>query len=253
VAIAIGGTERSSAAPVEPADASGPTPDPAPAGAAVSNEDRALDALVECVLRWGMAKTTVDDVARAAGISRATLYRLFPGGKAAMVQAGTRRMVTQLADAVAADLDGAVDLGDALTRAIVSARRFLSDDEVLQLLLERDPASVQAQLALGGFDQVLDAAAGAMGPALAPFAGSPERGAAASVWAARLLVSYLTDPTADDLGDPEVAGGLVRDFLLPGFAPQGCGTASQSSQSSNPSPHPPTEPAGTTPDQEVTP
>ncbi|MBU6215326.1 MAG: TetR/AcrR family transcriptional regulator [Acidobacteria bacterium] len=233
MAIAVGGTEQSSVTavtsvvrPVEP----------------VSNEDRALDALFDCVLRWGLSKTTVDDVARAAGISRATLYRLFPGGKAAMVQAGTRRMVTELADSVAADLHDAADLGDALTRAIVSARRFLSDDEALQLLLEHDPASVQAQLALGSFDQVLDAAAGAMGPALAPFAGSAERGAAASVWAARLLVSYLTDPTADDLGDPAVAGSLVHDFFLPGFAPQARSIT-----------HPSTDPARTSPDQEVNP
>ena len=232
MAVAIGGTEHSSAVVGSTAAD--------PASAPASNEDRALDALFDCVLRWGLSKTTVDDVARAAGISRATLYRLFPGGKAAMVQAGTRRMVMQLADAVAADLHDAADLGDALTRAIVSARRFLSDDEALQLLLEHDPASVQAQLALGSFDQVLDAAAGAMGPALAPFAGSTERGAAASVWAARLLVSYLTDPTADDLGEPDVAGSLVHDFFLPGFAPQGRSTT-----------HPPTDPAGTTPVQEV--
>ncbi len=233
VTVAVGGTDQSNAL----IDEALPSVD-----APLSNEDRALEALFDCVLRWGLSKTTVDDVARAAGISRATLYRLFPGGKVAMVQAGTRRMVTQLADAVAADLHEATDLGDALTRAIVSARRFLSDDEALQLLLEHDPASVQAQLALGSFDQVLDAAAGAMGSALAPFAGSVERGAAASVWAARLLVSYLTDPTADDLGDPDVAGPLVHDFFLPGFAPQG--TAN----------HPPTtDPASTPPSQEVHP
>lgn len=231
--VAVGGTDRTNAL----LDGALAVVD-APLG----NEDRALDALFDCVLRWGLSKTTVDDVARTAGISRATLYRLFPGGKAAMVQAGTRRMVTQLADAVAADLHDADDLGDALTRAIVSARRFLSDDEALQLLLEHDPASVQAQLALGSFDQVLEAAAGAMGPALAPFAGSDEHGAAAAVWAARLLVSYLTDPTADDLGDPATASALVRDFFLPGFAPQG--TAN----------HPPaTDPASTPPAQEVHP
>ncbi len=211
--------------------------------AATSPADRALDALEECVLRWGLAKTTVDDVARAAGISRATLYRLFPGGKSAMVQAGTHRMVTQLAESLAEDVADATDLGDALTRAIVSARRFLSDDEALQLVLEHDPASIKAQLALGGFEQVLDAAAGAMGPALAPFAGSAERGAAASVWAARLIVSHLVDPSEDDLGDPVVAGALVHEFLLPGFDRQAVRT-------NQPTTHPTTQPAGTAPEEE---
>ena len=35
----------------------------------------------ECIERHGMAKTTVDDVAAASGVSRATIYRIFPGGK----------------------------------------------------------------------------------------------------------------------------------------------------------------------------
>ena len=34
-----------------------------------------------CCERWGRAKTTVDDIATEAGISRATLYRMFPGGR----------------------------------------------------------------------------------------------------------------------------------------------------------------------------
>ena len=54
---------------------------PVPSGPAVSSEDRVLDAAKRCCERWGMAKVTVDDIAAEAGISRATLYRLFPGAK----------------------------------------------------------------------------------------------------------------------------------------------------------------------------
>ena len=42
---------------------------------------RVLEGAYECIARRGMAKTTVDDVAAASGISRATIYRIFPGGK----------------------------------------------------------------------------------------------------------------------------------------------------------------------------
>ena len=35
----------------------------------------------DSIARRGMAKTTVEDVAAASGVSRATIYRLFPGGK----------------------------------------------------------------------------------------------------------------------------------------------------------------------------
>src|SRR5437016_14545038 len=40
---------------------------------------RALDAVLRCIGRFGFAKTTIDDIAREAGCSRATLYRYFDG------------------------------------------------------------------------------------------------------------------------------------------------------------------------------
>src|SRR3954451_22796301 len=40
---------------------------------------RILDAALTCIGRVGLAKTTLDDVAREAGCARGTLYRYFPG------------------------------------------------------------------------------------------------------------------------------------------------------------------------------
>ena len=50
-------------------------------------EQRIVDATTRCIARWGVAKTTLDDVAREASCSRATVYRLFPGGKDAVLEA----------------------------------------------------------------------------------------------------------------------------------------------------------------------
>src|SRR5207244_71690 len=50
-----------------------------------SSTERLLQATFACVARYGIAKTTVEDVAREAGISRATVYRQFPGGKDQLV------------------------------------------------------------------------------------------------------------------------------------------------------------------------
>ena len=44
-------------------------------------EQRILAATIRCVSRWGVGKTTLDDIAREAGCSRATIYRVVPGGK----------------------------------------------------------------------------------------------------------------------------------------------------------------------------
>ena len=42
-------------------------------------DERARTAVLACIGRFGLAKTTIDDIAREAGCSRATLYRYFDG------------------------------------------------------------------------------------------------------------------------------------------------------------------------------
>src|SRR6185312_10727510 len=49
--------------------------------------ERLLQATYDCVARWGLAKTTVEDAAREAGVSRATVYRYFPGGRDELIGA----------------------------------------------------------------------------------------------------------------------------------------------------------------------
>ena len=51
------------------------------AGEPVDSRDRVCAGAYECIARFGLAKTTVDDVARASRVSRATIYRMFPGGR----------------------------------------------------------------------------------------------------------------------------------------------------------------------------
>ena len=51
------------------------------------SSDRVLDAAKRCCERWGIAKVTIDDIATEAGVSRATLYRMFPGGKDVLFEA----------------------------------------------------------------------------------------------------------------------------------------------------------------------
>ncbi|WP_029430115.1 TetR/AcrR family transcriptional regulator [Blastococcus sp. URHD0036] len=52
-------------------------PEPAETAADPDTRDRILRAGMDCVTRYGRAKTTMQDVAVAAGLSRATLYRHF--------------------------------------------------------------------------------------------------------------------------------------------------------------------------------
>ena len=56
-------------------DASSVAGEEARAVHAEAMSERILEATFACVDRWGIAKTTVEDAAREAGVSRATLYR----------------------------------------------------------------------------------------------------------------------------------------------------------------------------------
>src|SRR5271165_6126437 len=42
---------------------------------------RLLEGTYACVVRQGIGGTSLEDAAREAGVSRATLYRYFPGGR----------------------------------------------------------------------------------------------------------------------------------------------------------------------------
>ena len=60
-----------------------------------------VDGTLRCLARQGLAKTTVDDIAREAKLSRATLYRTFPGGKDAIVAAVVETEVARLFSSLA--------------------------------------------------------------------------------------------------------------------------------------------------------
>src|SRR6059058_3568352 len=51
-----------------------------------SVQERVLEGALASIGRYGLARTTVDDVAQASGVSRATIYRHFPGGRDQVVK-----------------------------------------------------------------------------------------------------------------------------------------------------------------------
>ena len=81
------------------------------------NTDAVLDAAKRCVERWGMAKVTIDDIAADAGVSRATLYRLFPGGKDVLYDAMRVRELEEFFTRLTGLVDGVDDLDELLGTA----------------------------------------------------------------------------------------------------------------------------------------
>ena len=118
-------------------------------------ESRVLDAAKSCCERWGLAKVTIEDIAHEAGVSRATLYRMFPGGKDILFEALRVRELEDFFTRLSAHLDGAVDFEDLLVRCVVHATAELRGDEHLSLMLASEPGDTLGQLTVDGVPRII--------------------------------------------------------------------------------------------------
>jgi AcrR family transcriptional regulator len=183
-------------------------------------EDRVLDAAKRCCERWGMAKVTVDDIVSEAGVSRATLYRLFPGGRDVLFDALRARETAEFFAELDAHVQAASDYEDLLVRVLVEATQQLRADEHLQVMLASEPGEVVLRLGFEDLPRFFEVATAFLTPRVAPHIGEARAGALAE-WLVRVTLSYFLTPSAHaDLGAPESAEAFVRHFVLPAFPSQ---------------------------------
>ena len=187
-------------------------------------QERAIDAAVSLVARWGVAKTTLGDVAKTAGMSRATLYRTFPGGKDELFTLLARREVARFL-AVATDaVDAAPDLATALIDALHGASTHLAGHGAIRFVLDHEPELAVPVLGFGEMDRLLRLVSRAVAPHLVRLAADDPSWAAE--WCARLFLSALVNPTPEwDLGDRAVCARLVDRYLVPALTPAPTPTA----------------------------
>ena len=193
-------------------------------------ETRILDAAKQCCEQWGFEKVTVDDIAQAAGVSRATLYRLFPGGKDVLFEALRVRERTEFFDALTAEVADVDDLEDLVVRLVVTATRELRSDEHLALMLASEPGETLVELTADGMPRIVETATDYLGPLLKPHL-EPEVAPLVIEVLVLLTLSYFLAPSVHvDFGDPESA----RTFLRPGLSLLPTPTTSSSTTSPEP-------------------
>jgi AcrR family transcriptional regulator len=191
----------------------------------ITLEGRICDAMLACVARWGVTKTTLEDVAREAGCGRATIYRTFQGGKGQVLRAVLVREAARFESEVTAALAGSEDapvdpddLTEVLTAGVVAAARFLAGHAALDHLLAHEPDVVLPHVAFhrlaGLFALVGDFAV----PHLARFVGDGEPAHRAAEWLARVVLTYVLNPSDGvDLTDPVAARHLLSTYVVPGL------------------------------------
>jgi AcrR family transcriptional regulator len=180
---------------------------------------RILQATYDCVARWGLAKTTVEDAAREAGVSRATVYRYFPGGRGELVNAVVAWEYARFFERLYEEVHTAGSLEEVMERGLVFAHRAIRDHEVLQRILETEPEVLLPTLTVESTGtQTLIAAV--LVPYLERHALAPGVDIEmAADFLARMVLSYIASPGRWDLEDPEQVARLVKAELLAGIVP----------------------------------
>jgi AcrR family transcriptional regulator len=182
-------------------------------------ELRVLDATKACCERWGIAKVTIDDIAAEAGVSRATLYRMFPGGKDVLFDALRVHELEDFFTRLSAHVDGVDDLEELLVRTVVYATVELRSDEHLAIMLASEPGDTLSNLTVQGLPRIIRMASLFLSGKVEPYL---DRASAQRLveLLARLVISYFLAPSDHvDLGDHRSARAFIGTHVLPAFVP----------------------------------
>jgi AcrR family transcriptional regulator len=117
---------------------------------------RILDAAFDRVMSVGVSRTTVEDVARAAGLTRQTVYRYFRT-KDQLIQRLMVLEAERLMEGVRAPLESTPDLEDALTTSVLFCLRFAREHPLLDRVLATDSDTLLPYLTTRA-DPVIDRA-----------------------------------------------------------------------------------------------
>lgn len=178
---------------------------------------RLLEATLSCVERWGLDKTSLEDVAREAGLSRATVYRYFPGGREELVHETVGWEVGRFFARLEQQIAREDDLTAKLRRGLMFGHQAIEEHALLQRVLATEPEALLAELSntVPLIEQAIRAYLLALlrSEELRPGVDAAE----AADYLTRLFLSYLGSQGRWDFTDPAEVDRLVRRHLVAGI------------------------------------
>jgi AcrR family transcriptional regulator len=182
--------------------------------ASLTVREQILAAAVDTAAAHGLAKLSVADVAKRAGVSRQTVYRHFPSKELLLAEAVEHETATLVGQVVAAD-EGHDDPRAALEASFATALRATRQHPLVDRLLQTEPEALlplltgEGSAAMATVRAVVEGVVGARQPDRSPV----EIHRFADV-VARLLVSYAVSPPDES---PDVVARYVATFLIDGL------------------------------------
>lgn len=187
-----------------------------PAAPVDAGREATLDAAAACYLALGVAKTTATDIARAVGISRATLYRRFGSHEAIFLAVLTRESESMAAEAQV-HLAEIADPADRIIEGMLFSIGQIRSRPVHAAVFGGDSAAWAAGQAFQEEALRLIGDAGVrplLVPALADGSLFEEDVADLVDWILRILISYAAVP-----GDGGRSHAAIRRQLTAWFLP----------------------------------
>jgi AcrR family transcriptional regulator len=182
-----------------------------------------LGAAEQVILRYGVAKTTMDDIGKEAGVSRPTVYRYF-GDRDALLSALIERRSRMLFARARAFIAGHQTFAEQLVEGLIYLVDHGRRDPIVRILVSPEHMELATTL-VGGSGLAAELTQEMWQPILAAAA---ERGeiradldiAQVAEWLALvefILVGRLDFEKPDDPGHR----ALLQTFVLPAFLPAG--------------------------------
>lgn len=114
----------------------------------IEASERILDVALDCFVEVGIRRTSMDDIARAAGVGRTTVFRRFES-KDQIVRIVVMRIVTRILEDVRAAFLNEADLDAALTEAVVASVRAYREDPLFAKVMRTEPDAFLGTLTQG--------------------------------------------------------------------------------------------------------
>ncbi|MBE1531104.1 TetR/AcrR family transcriptional regulator [Actinomadura algeriensis] len=127
-----------------------------PPVAADATRERIIDAAEECFGRFGVAKTTVEDIAAAAKLSRATVYRAVTGGRDELILAVVVRDLLRFLDRLAERLREERSVPEAIVEGTLDAVEYVRGAPTIAHFLVPEAAGHMQAAVAGAGEHVLD-------------------------------------------------------------------------------------------------
>jgi AcrR family transcriptional regulator len=192
----------------------------------LDNEDdareRLLNAAEVCFERFGLRRTTIDDVAREAKVSRSTVYRYFDG-RGDLIVAAYMRESDAVTDKVKALMGKPGPFADRLVKGMMRSIEAIRQGKYLPLMLTPEGA-ILATKAVTASSAFYDTMRETMGPFVEQAKADGEVRPEVELddfneWTLRIIFSFAMFDSPTQRDHQKHIKRMLEEFLVPSFRP----------------------------------